>query len=221
MENKESSLSLDLDRDGNTLLIIFGGIQSGLGIPPFEFKRITDSLPVKLIFIRDLSQAWYHLELPSIGNGINDIILTIESIKQQTNYSKVVCIGNSMGGYAALLIGSLIQADQVLSFVPQTFISKWLRIINFDNRWKEQINKLHKNSSISKQMFDLKVFLKNPQYKKAIIFSDRNNRLDALHASRLKSLPRTTIEWRDGGHSLIKQLRDNGELQKILIDSCR
>lgn len=216
----ESAIKTDLDRDGDTLFITFGGISQGIGMPRFEFYRITQSLPAKLVFIRDFSQAWYHLELPDIGIGPQAIAKVIEQLKKTTNAKKIVCIGNSMGGYAALLIGSLVQADQVIAFAPQTFISKWLRWLHKDDRWEEQICNVRQSNYADKKMFDLKGYLNNPGYSNAIIFADKENKLDAIHAKRLCKVKDTSIRWVSGGHSLVKELRNSGELSKILNDAC-
>src|SRR5437773_9754370 len=49
-----------IDADSSTLLVAFGGINRGVGMPLFEFKRITEPLGVKRLFVRDPRQAWYH-----------------------------------------------------------------------------------------------------------------------------------------------------------------
>ena len=44
-------------------------------------------------------------------------------------------LGSSAGGYAALLFGRLLEADEVHAFGPQTFISPSLRLRYSDNWW--------------------------------------------------------------------------------------
>lgn len=46
--------------NGNkNLLVSFGGIAQGLGMPVFEFFNSISDIPCDKIFLRDFHQAWY------------------------------------------------------------------------------------------------------------------------------------------------------------------
>lgn len=216
----ESALFKDLGREGDALLVTFGGIAQGIGMPRFEFLRITNELSAKLLFARDISQSWYHSELPEIGLGIVDLAKTITEVTAEAKVKRVVCVGNSMGGYAALLLGSLTAADQVIAFAPQTFLTRRLRFIHGDRRWREQCKKLYSSPHLLKPALNLKQYLANPSYGHAVIYADPSLKVDAAHAKHLQSLPRTSVCWVQGGHNLVKGLRDSGELLRILSDAC-
>ncbi|MBQ8436683.1 MAG: hypothetical protein IJX20_03430 [Alphaproteobacteria bacterium] len=69
------------------------------------------------IFVRDV---WCRYYFYGINNQVDSIVKLAELIKEKTQgYAKVIMIGSSAGGYAATLIGSLNQADYVLSFSGQ------------------------------------------------------------------------------------------------------
>lgn len=70
LEDPRSPVALDLEPDSRTLLVAFGGIRGGLGLPPFEFFRLTGELPVKKVYVRDLRQRWYHRGLPGIASDL-------------------------------------------------------------------------------------------------------------------------------------------------------
>lgn len=210
------AVSTELDRPGQTLMVVFGGINEGIGMPVFEFKRITSDLPVKLVFLRDTSQAWYHGSLSGIGEGIPALVKYLRKICVEQGITNLICIGNSMGGYAALVVGSLLNAQNVLAFVPQTFISRWLRMRYLDRRWVKKIRHARTRPSALAEAFDLRSFLGEPGYSNATIFYDRTHRLDATHAHRLRHLPNTHIESVSGGHKAIQRLRDSGRLAEIL-----
>lgn len=216
----ESSIKRDVEREGDTLFVTFGGISQGIGLPRFEFHKITQSLPAKLVFIRDVHQGWYHATLPGIGAGVSDVCNIIQRIKDETATKRTVCVGNSMGGYAALLVGSLIKAEEVIAFSPQTFIGRWLRARYGDRRWKEQMKKVYSSPFSMRSAFDLSCLLSNPGYAQATIFADPRHRLDSVHARRMEKLPRTNVQWADGGHNLVKKFRDTGDLKRVLIASC-
>jgi hypothetical protein len=70
----------------------------------------------KIIFIRDIYRLWY------IG-GINEKYNSVDSVagflKTETNGYEVYCVGNSSGGYAAVLFGCLLHAKRVISVCGQ------------------------------------------------------------------------------------------------------
>ena len=67
LRGSSAPMKADLDGDSRTLLIAFGGMVGGFGIPFFEFSTLTGAFPVKRLFVRDLRQAWYHLGMPGRG----------------------------------------------------------------------------------------------------------------------------------------------------------
>ncbi|WP_455757817.1 alpha/beta hydrolase family protein [Sulfurimonas sp.] len=200
----------------DTLLITFAGISGAVGLYPFEFFKITRSFNVDKIFIRDLDQSWYHNGLKGISSSIDGTAEYLRNIIDKHKYKKVVCLGNSMGGYAAILIGELIKADIVLSFAPQTFLDSKNREIYKDNRWAEQISSLPKE--IKTEYMDLSIFFSNINKKtKVNIYYSLDERIDIEHATRLKEFKNIDLySYEDGGHQLVQLLRKNGDLYRIL-----
>jgi hypothetical protein len=207
----------DFREDSETMLIAFGGIAGELGIPAFEFFKSTDIFAVKKIYFRDLNQAWYHQGIAGIANNIDEIAnFLINQISKQ-NVKYTVIAGNSMGGYAALLFGWLINATRVLAFSPQTFITTALRLYYRDFRWSKQIKKAHQVNQ--KQYFDLKKLFLTCHDRNTIfnIYYPAKDYLDRTHASRMKNIQNIRLfpyEYRT--HSLVKELKIRGDLDKIL-----
>lgn len=76
----------------------------------------------KEIFFRDVYKSWY---ITGINDKINSIDKMVEFIKSELPENvTVVTVGNSAGGYAAALIGTLIGADWIFDFSGQN--SLWL-----------------------------------------------------------------------------------------------
>ena len=211
-----SAIELDFDREGQTLLALFSGYQQGLGMPVMEFKRITEAVVAKLVFLRDVSQSWYHGPLPGVGNGLIEVAGKLRQLQANTGCKRLVCIGNSMGGYGALLVGSLARADHVVAFSPQSFIGPWLRLRHWDRRWRRRISIARRSANALRDAFDLRAFLQRPGYQRADVYADGDHRLDALHANHLRGIERTTIHAISGGHGAIRQLRESGELLSIV-----
>jgi len=119
------------------LIICFGGmaLQFG-GILPFEFLNYLSSIyknNCDLIFFIDRNQCWYHKGIQNITNNINETILYINNIIKNGNYKKVIFMGTSAGGYAAILFGSMCNnVTNVISFIPQTIIKNPINL-NYSN----------------------------------------------------------------------------------------
>ncbi len=70
----------------------------------------------KHIFIRDIQKQWY---LTGINANYNTPDKLIQLLKQETEGYTVVTLGSSAGGFAAVLFGSLLAADTIISFNGQ------------------------------------------------------------------------------------------------------
>ncbi|MFT7617665.1 MAG: pimeloyl-ACP methyl ester carboxylesterase [Planctomycetota bacterium] len=217
----ELAYKTDLDRPGDTLFVTFGGLAQGIVVPPFDFHRIVKDLPVKLAFFRDVSQTWYHGDLPGIGSGIRSVAAKIEELKAECGAKRVVLVGNSMGAYAGLVVGDLIQADEVIAFAPQTFLTRWLRFRFGDRRAKNEIANLRRVGESIKGSLDLMNYFTTPGYKRARIYADRTHKIDYDHAMRIADKANTETHWvEEGAHAMIKKLHRKGEFKRILASAC-
>lgn len=218
IENSSSGILIELNNNKN-LLVSFGGINQGLGIPVFEFFNSLKELECDKIFIRDFNQMWYQNGADKNIDSILELRNFLEEKMVEGKYEKVCFMGNSMGGYGAILFGTMLNVHNIISFAPQTFIDTFNRLISFDYRWKKQMNSIHKNPRKVKSFFDLKVYLnKNDNYNSIIsIYYSSKHRLDKIHAERLKNIKGVQLfSFKEGGHSVVKTLRDSGKLNILL-----
>ncbi|MDB4835325.1 hypothetical protein OAH12_01940 [Cyclobacteriaceae bacterium] len=217
---EESNKGVLEDFNGHkSLLVSFGGIQQGLGIPVFEFFNSISDIPCDKLFLRDFSQAWYQKGVDSKLDHIEKVVQYIQDKINDNEYDKICFLGNSMGGYAAILFGSMLNVDTVISFAPQTFIGRFQRLINRDGRWHSQITKVQGFKHKRKDLFDLKKYLKrNRLYKTQInIYYSPKDILDKKHAERLKKVNNIALHpIEEGGHAVVKVVRDKGELKSLI-----
>ena len=209
-------------KGSKNLLVSFGGIKQGLGMPVFEFFNSISDIPCDKIFLRDFNQAWYQKGVDDELDHIDKVIEYLKNVLSKNKYDKVCFLGNSMGGYGALLFGSILNVDCVISFAPQSFIDKRNRIINFDIRWIKKINNIYRFEKKRMQYFDLKEHLNtNPSYKTQLnIYYSPKHRLDKKHAERLKELKNVILHpIQKGGHEVVKIVRNNGELKDLIIST--
>ena len=212
------SVEVELSLKSSTLYIFFGGIASGIAMPPFEFYNSSKIIDENKIFIRDFSQSWYQNGLPEICEDIDSTVEYIQSEITKIKPEKIFFVGNSMGGYAAILFSSLIGKGHAIAFAPQTFISPVLRLKYLDFRWFYQIVNTYRKSLYKRKVWDLKPLLLRSEGVQTIsVFVSKKNKLDYIHASRIKFIPSVNVyEFEGGGHAVVKLLRDEGLLPEIM-----
>jgi hypothetical protein len=217
----ETHVALDLSGDARSLLILFGGIAGGVSMPVFEFFRLTSGMPGKKAFLRDPRRGWYQLGLPGVGPTAQDVRRYLDRVIAEADVDRVVMAGASAGGYAAMLFGTWCGADHVLAFSPQTFIDAANRVASGDSRWEPQIDHLHAVNPPD-AVYDLRGVLETAARPRIALHVSNDDPLDLLHAHRVADLPNVTITEHDqGGHRLVKTLRDRGILGPLLQDALR
>lgn len=184
------------------LIICFGGmaLQFG-GIIPFEFLKYLSSIYINdcdLIFFIDKYQCWYHKGIKDITNNIDETVLYINNIIDKGIYNKIIFMGTSAGGYAAILFGSLCKnVNNVISFVPQTIL-------------KNSINLKYSNLK--------NIINENTKYT---LYGDISieDISDVHHISHCENIECfTNVKVIKNNSCDLKNLRDNGFIKKI-IDS--
>jgi pimeloyl-ACP methyl ester carboxylesterase len=211
------ALEADFSADSNVLLVTMGGYAGGIGIPPFEFKRMTSGLGVNTVFVRDVTQSWYHGRLKGAGRGLAGAAGTLRRLVREYGASRTVVIGNSMGGYAALIVGSMIGAQQVVAFSPITFIGPIARARHGDSRWRREVLRAYLYSLMGGHFYDVVPSIRAAVGTSYDVHYSTADDLDRAHAERLSGLPRVTLHHYDrGGHELVKCLRDEGVLADLL-----
>jgi hypothetical protein len=214
----EQVMLMDMDSDSRTLLMAFGGISGGLGMPPFEFLSLTGQIPVKRLFVRDLRQAWYHHGLPLHGDTLSDVTDTLRELIAEHEVQRLVVTGNSAGGYASLVFGTLLGADVVLCFAPQTVLDLDVLDSIGDHRWDERLGKIHAAGGLDEAWIDLRPALAraggDTRYS---VFFDDSMPADRLHAERLRGIDGIRLyRFGRGAHELVRSLRDCGALERLL-----
>jgi hypothetical protein len=219
-----AGLSLDMGSDSRALLVTFGGLGSLGGEASFEFGAATRELPVKRLFVRDPHQAWYQLGIPRQGTRLPTVARSLRKLLGQYDIDPLVVVGNSAGGYAALLFGTLLGADTVLSFAPQTVLDLTALAEMDDHRWDWRLRPLAAEGGLQRRWTDLGPALPAARCAdtRCKVYFDETVRADRLHAERLQGLEGLRLyRFGRGGHRLVRDLRDCGALDRILRDALR
>jgi hypothetical protein len=122
---------LEITNGNKNLIVCFGGFfAGGMMMPfmknlntPFEFHNLLSSYinVCDLLFYKDRDCTCYHNGIVGITNNIEETVAYLNGKIAKGNYEKVVFMGSSGGGYAAVLFGSLCNnVTNVISFAGPT-----------------------------------------------------------------------------------------------------
>jgi hypothetical protein len=205
--------------DSSALLLAFGGMVGRIGIPPFEFFSLAGRIPVKRLFVRDLLQSWYHRGVPEHGATLAQVAESLRRLIAAHRVERLVVAGTSAGGYAALVFGTLLGADTVLCFAPQTVLDLELLARMDDHRWDHRLEPLAAAGALDPRFADLRAVLPaarrgDTSYQ---IYFDEALRADRLHAERLTGVEGVRLyRFGCGSHNMARSLRERGALARVL-----
>ena len=207
----------ELASPSRTMLIAFAAMSHNRP-PPFHFFEFTTGLPVKRLFVRDPERVWFQHGVPGFGSTIDEVAASLKALVDEQEVERLVVIGSSAGGYAALAFGALLEADLVLSFSPQTILDRAWREEVGDQRWSGHFKNLDALGGPDPNWVDLRVALPRElgpgtacEVHYPVLLED-----DARHAERLTGLDGVKmVEHERGYHNFIQGLRNRGELAGI------
>ena len=99
-------------KGGNDNIIIwFAGIDE-----PFISENIMKITNCDILAVKDIKNLWYMNGILPDHKGVDDCASWISD--QIKSYNKKIFIGQSSGGYAAMLFGNICSADLIIPFSP-------------------------------------------------------------------------------------------------------
>ena len=124
---------------GAPLLICFADAPAAGAPPGFDHydvltqcERATGK-PLNQILLRDSgSQAWLR-GCQELGNNADSVAANLRKLIALIQPSRILCIGQGIGGYAAILFAELLGAHRVLAFSPLTLLD-----IRMADLWHEK-----------------------------------------------------------------------------------
>lgn len=190
---------IDLSSTSTELVIALGGIKGRLGFRDEVFGEVFSGLDKKKILIRDPQKAYFLKGLPGFGKNFSELADHFRQLILKENISHISVIGNCMGGYSAILLGILLEADVIHAFIPKTTLKWYHRIRFMDFKGKIRILKMVLAANFvswdQQKFLDLKSFLrKSPNFQGQIhIYPKKNDRSSLIHAAHLQDSRQVTI----------------------------
>jgi pimeloyl-ACP methyl ester carboxylesterase len=218
LNDRGVGVGYDFSSPSTTVLVSFAAMGT-YEPPPFDFFQITSGMPVKRLFVRDVQRIWYHRGVPGFGDSIEDVARALKEVLDAERAERVIVFGSSAGGYAALVFGTLLDAELVVAFAPQTMLDRdWLASIG-DERWYRRLSRLDELGGPDARFVDLAVALPRERRGETPyeVHYPASHEGDEHHARHLEGVPGLRLcphERRD--HKFVRKLRDSGELEQVL-----
>lgn len=218
-KNKHAFLPILCERgtDASTLIIAFSGGAQRLDVPVHQFFETTRTLGCDRILLRDKFKMFYHHGVDRKRRDWPSLLGYLAQEIAHLNPARVISLGASSGGYAALIAGHHLGVDFVHAFGPQTKIAvdrEGIRNARFPiNRWRMSVSK-----RVHREVLDLVPMLRRWNGKtRYFVHYGRNHAIDAGFAQRIAPLPSvTTLGYPCAAHAIATFLAKKRFLGRVL-----
>jgi len=204
--------------DNSVLIIAFSGGAQKLDVPVHEFFETTKTLGYDRILLWDKYYMFYHYgvdrerrDWPSLLHYLKEEIVHLQP-------KKVLCVGTSSGGYAALVAGHYLGADFVHAFGPQTKIGLDREAVRHarhpTHRWRLSISR-----RVLKEALDLVPLLRDFNGRtRYFVHYGSGHQIDKGFAERIAGLPSvTTLGYPSNAHAIAIFLAKKKFLSHVLV----
>ncbi len=210
---------LDLAADSDVLLVSFAAIPLANDKPAFAFRSSVSDLQVKKAYFVDPYSAVYHRGVPDVAGNIYELANYISRLVHREGIRRVVYIGNSGGGYAAIALGALAGAHDIHAFNPPT------RLFNEgEYHRRDAVASFDGLITPNDPTADLKVLLSQTQRTTlhTHVYYSTGDPIDRRRCLHLRNSPGVTlVGYPTSSHSLARYLAREGTITQLLDASCR
>jgi pimeloyl-ACP methyl ester carboxylesterase len=202
--------------DSDTTLIAFTGRAMRLDISIYFMQRLLSRFGVNVIYVFDWADAYYYGGVTGLGTNLRQTTRSLRALCRQLGSKRVICFGQSTGGYAAIRYGVELRADGVLSFSPVILPVARRRMLDHIAR-KTGVR-------LQRQEADLRAFLERAARVPLtrVVYGD-GNRHDVRSARHLSGLPNVVEQVLPGvtTHGTVEETTLAGTFPGIFRDFCR
>lgn len=150
------------------------------------------------------------------GKTVDEVCETLRCEIKKLNASTVTTLGSSAGGFASLLFGNMLQSECILAFSPQTFLDVKKCQEFGDTRWMQYKKTLDCDVKDTRY-FNLSTLPKPLKTQMIGVVWGIRDQQDGNHIQYLKKhWEQIRVTECDDGHVVVRKLRDNGTLLRLL-----
>jgi pimeloyl-ACP methyl ester carboxylesterase len=220
--------------DGAPLVITFGFYASPR---PAEFTfegrmkklQAVSGRPLNTLHVRDPSLQWYLGGIDGVGVGVAATADAFAELIAFLQPSSVITIGQSMGAYAAMLFGTLLEAQKVVAFGPVSAFDRRIWSVIGDTRWLPVLAEMEASGLDTAPYHDLPPLIEAARGHRPdidLIFSGFAGpgaaphdavAIDAAHAARFVNTPGVTLlPVVHSLHAVVEYFRAAGVITEVL-----
>ncbi len=205
IDNDYLKMTVEAGDEGETVVVSFTGVQSALGgIETGEFARSlrAGGKARDVYYVIDKTRSWYNATSPDI----------LATLGPRLAGRRAVALGNSMGGFGALLFQGLLDLRAAIAFCPQFSVHP--DVAPFETRWPAY------RKAITHWRHDH--CFAGGHAGQCVVFFGRDSTADMEHLRAM--LPFFTADTHlfllgDGGHGVVQVLKARGILPQVLDDA--
>ena len=190
-DNHDGNIAVLTRKNCRQMFFVYaGGLGMVEGMGPMDFLRKSGLSDRNVVFVRDPHTRYFQFGVSEELKNLDDVVEWHRAhIEAQTHVDEIYCVGNSFGGWAALLFGHLFAAKKVWALAPAGI---WGRDLLVD------LMAEHNGTT----EYDLYY---SPEIEK-----------DRLFAEALEDIPGVnTTQNTDHGHLIIRGMLRTGELPQL------
>lgn len=188
-----------LPGSGSGLVLVFSGVKHGLGgVPMDEFAgSASGHARNHVLFISDMRRSWY-----SRAGLVERVLETVRAYCAVHDITGIQTLGNSMGGYGALLFCRHLKVDLACAISPQ--ISMHPDRIT-ERRWSQHWGDFGADLALSA----VEGFAALPT--RAVVLFGHDETRDRAQMRLIPRLPNLTLRGLRGcGHDVARRLKEAG-----------
>ena len=225
---------IDFQREGAPLVISFGFYNAATP-PAFDFYgrlkklELISGRPLNKLLLRDPRRLWYLTGIAGLSHDVPSTVAALRDHIARINPSCIITLGQSMGGFAAILYGVLLGARKTVCFGPVSCFDAAIWAAIGDKRWAPIIPELDATGVPYAAYQNLPALMHahaGPLPDIDLVFGtspgpgiprEEAVSYDAVHAFRFDRLPNVQLlPIHPSPHAAVEYLRQHGQMTEFL-----
>jgi hypothetical protein len=185
----------------------------------FELEKSLENFECNSIFLRDKYLSWYINGIDGFSKSLEETKNKLQEDIEQIKPNKIITIGLSSGGFAALYFGNLLKVNHIIACSPQIIINN-NTIKYYYNKLKKidkEISVLPLNEDINIDIFWCKFdnFTAVTKKQNPYVEQNRNDEQQYELVKNIKNVNNIQVEGGNHGE-IMRIIIKNGELFKLI-----
>ena len=211
-----SPIAVDRAKIDDPWIVCVGGLNQRMGMPVHEFVGVVRDVPVNKLFVRDPTRLWYQRGVVGLGDDFDEVGRTLGALLDHLKAGRRVAAGSSAGGFAVMGWSLDLKLDEAIVFSPQSTIGPGAKLSK-DRRWLKFVWKTWVRKEAVLDVARADRFSESCRTR---VVYPRLVAQDRFQAERLRGLPGVMLDGRSSAdHSVVREMRDTGELARMLRDA--